>query len=143
MQKDVEVLEKVQKKAVGMVAGLTGQCYEEKLAELGLQSLENRRLEADLSMVYKVLNGLCEGRDWFEKLEGTEQGTRASTDGHSLRTPFARLELRKNFFTVRATEAWNKLPLAIRAAKSVRIFKKSLRAHLEPTSEVDGAPIRR
>ena len=59
LQKDVEVLEKVQRKAVGMVAGLQGRTYAERLMELGLQSLEDRRRDADLVMAYKVLNGHC------------------------------------------------------------------------------------
>jgi hypothetical protein len=47
LKKDVEVLEKVQMRAVKMVNGLTGT-YEEKLQALGMQSLEQRRKEADM-----------------------------------------------------------------------------------------------
>jgi hypothetical protein len=47
-QKDIEVLERVQKRAVNMVGGLAGKSYEEKLAELRLDSLSDRRIEADL-----------------------------------------------------------------------------------------------
>ena len=45
---DKETIEKVQKRAVSMVSGLTGLSYSEKLIELNLQSLENRRLRYDL-----------------------------------------------------------------------------------------------
>lgn len=37
---DREALEKVQKHTVGMVSGLEGSTYEEKLRELGLTTLE-------------------------------------------------------------------------------------------------------
>jgi hypothetical protein len=43
-------LEKVQKKAVGMVSGMKGTTYEERLAELDLNTLEERRHQADISL---------------------------------------------------------------------------------------------
>jgi hypothetical protein len=46
-QKDIDTLEKVQKRAVSMVNGLTGATYAEKWAEIGLDSLSDRRTEAD------------------------------------------------------------------------------------------------
>jgi hypothetical protein len=58
-QKDIEVLEKVQKRAVNMVNGLAGLEYEEKLAALGLELLADRREFADLMLMYKILNGHC------------------------------------------------------------------------------------
>ena len=41
--KDKETLERVQKRAIAMTPGLFGSTYEEKLKEVGLISLENRR----------------------------------------------------------------------------------------------------
>jgi hypothetical protein len=58
LKKDVKVLEKVQMRAVKMVNGLTGT-YEEKLKALGMHSLEQRREEADMVLVYKILNKKC------------------------------------------------------------------------------------
>ena len=40
----IDILEKVQKRAVNMVVGLKGRTYEEKLEEIGLMSLKQRRL---------------------------------------------------------------------------------------------------
>ena len=50
---DKMALEKWQKKAVGMVpvSGLAAKTYEDKLKELGLQSLEERRYQADMHMM--------------------------------------------------------------------------------------------
>jgi hypothetical protein len=39
---DIDCIENVQKKMVGMVSGLTATDYVSRLAELGLDSLENR-----------------------------------------------------------------------------------------------------
>ncbi len=49
-----KVLEKVQEKAVKMVAGLKGRTYEERCAELGLESLQQeRRVSQDMALVHK------------------------------------------------------------------------------------------
>ena len=45
---DKEVLEAVQKRAVQMVTDLKGRTYEERLAELGMVTLEKRRQLGEL-----------------------------------------------------------------------------------------------
>ena len=49
---DSTALEKVQKKAVGMVSGLISHSYEDRLKELGIQTLEERRHQADMHMMH-------------------------------------------------------------------------------------------
>ena len=41
--KDIARLEKVEKRAVNMIQGLSSSLYNDKLVEVGLESLENRR----------------------------------------------------------------------------------------------------
>ena len=51
---DCETLERVQRRAVKALSGLKGQTYEQRLEELGLPSLKDRRKEIDMVLTYKL-----------------------------------------------------------------------------------------
>jgi hypothetical protein len=104
------------------------------LKELGIQSLKDRRDEADLVLTYKLVHvQISVKSDIWPKLH-RERGrdlphvTRSALDELKLRQPFARTDRRKNFFTVRVCEKWNKLPLDFRKSKTVGQFKRKMRS---------------
>ena len=63
-RKDIDKLEKVQRKATKMVEGLEGYSYSDRLRILGLTTLETRFLRADLIEVLKILKGF-ENVEWI------------------------------------------------------------------------------
>ena len=66
-----------------MVSGLRGRTYEDRLTELGLLSLEDRRVQFDLTQTFKIIRGFdnVKYQTWFE-LVGMNPGrlTRATSD---------------------------------------------------------------
>ena len=57
LRKDIDMLEKIQRRATKLIPELRDLRYEERLKECGLTTLETRRLRGDQIEVFKILNG--------------------------------------------------------------------------------------
>ncbi|PKU48787.1 hypothetical protein llap_963 [Limosa lapponica baueri] len=124
-KRDRELLERVQCRAIKMIRGLEHLPYEERERELGLFSLEKRRLRGDLINAYK--GGLKEGG---ARLFSVVPSDSMRSNGHRLEHRKFHSNMRKNFFTVRVTEPWNGLPGEVVESPSLEIFKTHLDAVL-------------
>ena len=125
--KDIEILEKVQKRATRMIKECAGKTYEERLQIVGLTTLECRRLRADLIEVFKILKG-------FEGIEEKLFFKRhiSNTRGHSMKLYKDRVnkDILKYSFANRVIEQWNKLPEKVISASSINSFKTKIDKYL-------------
>ncbi len=121
--KDIEAVEKVQRRFTKRLPGLSNLAYCQRLAKLNMDSLELRRIRADLIFMYKIVFGIidldCEDFVVLRKDDNTR--------GHhfKLYLPISKHNARYNFFSHRTARIWNRLPLETGDFNSLPRFKNA------------------
>ena len=125
LQRQIDSIENVQKRATKLLPGYENLCYENRLRKLNLPTLTYRRLRGDLIETYKTLTNkydpeICEN---FIELRKD-----SNTRGHSLKIYKQRckLNVRKICFPHRIVEAWNSLPDQVIKAETIQQFEGRL-----------------
>ena len=91
--------------------------------------MEKRRLLADLTFLYKALHGIIDidVEPYVDFYKETDRFSFRHNDKLTLKMRYARTNVFKYSFFNRVVETWNSLPLSIREATSVNIFKALVR----------------
>jgi ribonucleases P/MRP protein subunit RPP40 len=120
---DIKLLESVQKRATKMIDGFKNKSYQDRLSELNMPSLEDRRTRGDMIMTYKMLSGL-ERVDihnlWLLNRNNNRRG-----NSKKLMKMGCRLDIRKYSFSMRVTDKWNRLSESVVTSTSLNGFKNA------------------
>ncbi|KAK4824984.1 hypothetical protein QYF61_022510 [Mycteria americana] len=117
----MELFERVQRRTTKMIRGMECLSCEEKLRELGLLSLEKRRLQRHLIAAFQYLKGAYK-KDG-DRLFSRACCSRTRGNGFKLKEGRFRVDRRKKFFTMRVVKHWNRLPREVVDAPSLETFK--------------------
>ena len=123
---DIDKIKNVQRRFTKAI--FPQMTYSARLSKLKLQTLEMRRIIADLTMCYKLLNGLTE-TDYISALLPSSI---SQTRGNSLKLNKNHLASTRDgaLFHNRIINLWNALPGYIVTARSVSCFKQYLLKHV-------------
>jgi hypothetical protein len=126
--KGINAIELVQRRFTKRLSGMKQLTYIQRLQQLKLDTLEVRRLRADLILTYKILFGLV-------KVEASEIFTVSTTTqlrGHQYKLflPRSNTEVRKHSFAIRSVTLWNELPAERISFDNINSFKRSIN-HLD------------
>ena len=126
LEADKECLEQIQMRAVRMVSGLTHNTYLERLQELRMETLEERRHRTDMAQVFKIVTRKdnVSSETWFTMATDEQRRTRGAIHPLSLRGQRVRLDIRKNFFSQRVIDSWNAVPAVIKDTATINSFKR-------------------
>ena len=118
--KDVDRLEKVQRRATKLIPDIRNKSYENRLKYLNMFSLKKRRLRGDLIQAFKILKGIDN-----IKVENVFTLNTNQTRNNGLKLTGRRFngEIGRNNFVNRVVNEWNKLPAEAIACSTVRSFK--------------------
>ncbi|KFQ74174.1 hypothetical protein N335_08388, partial [Phaethon lepturus] len=122
--KDMDLLEQVQRRATKVIKGMEHLSCEDRLRELGLFSLEKRRLRRDLTAAFPYFKRAC-------KKDGDRLFSRACCgktrgNGFKLKEDGFSLDLRKKSFPMRVAKDWHRFPTEVVDAPSLATFKVRL-----------------
>ncbi len=129
LAKDIDVLERVQRRVSKHIAGLSSLSYPERLEALGWTTLKDRRTRGDVILAYQHLKGnACVDIGWkwatpLSQLTGPAGSVRANST--RLAPTIAKTKQRENFLTSRVAAPLKALPFDIKDFKSVNQLKNA------------------
>ena len=146
LQRDIDKIERVQRRATRIPTGFDKLEYEDRLKRLSLTTLQDRRMRGDLIETYKVLSNR-ESIDWVKPLNlrknvdisgpalnvrGNSFSMRRESFSSKVRNSFCSwATIRDNFFVNRVVQTWNSFPNSIVTYPSLNSFKSSIDEHFK------------
>jgi len=126
LRKDIDKLERIQRRITKMIPELRNKSYPERLKELNLITLEKRRLRGQLIETFKYLKGFNNVQP--EGLFDRDHNIQLRNNGQKLVVKRFNTSVAQNFFPIEITQTWNRLPSNVVQSETVNMFKNRLDA---------------
>ena len=122
LERDRDSLERVQKRFTKSITKYKDLVYSDRLKCLDLPTLEYRRIRGDLLQAHKIVTEQDKIKPIFCF------GDNSRTRGHDfkMKTRLNYTRVRRNFFSNRIVNHWNKLPQQAVEAKSINVMKNQI-----------------
>jgi hypothetical protein len=130
-ERDIDLLEGVQRRATKMLPGMKSLSYEARLRKLKLPTLKYRRTRGDMIETFKILSEKYDPDVVPILILRDTVQSRSNARGNAL-TLFqgrSKLEVRRNSFTQRIIPVWNSLPDKVVTSNTMNSFKQNLDTH--------------
>ena len=124
--KDIEALESVARR---MATHNWTSSYQELLSLTDLPTLERKRIELQLSHLFKIVHNLCYFPEGLVTVRECSHYNTRTTHSLTLHQPFAHTNNYLNSFLPRTVSFWDKLPEDIVFSASLNSFKSHLRQY--------------
>jgi exonuclease III len=125
---DIKLIESVQRRFTKGIFEVKHLSYLDRLRELDVLSLENRRFYADMVLLFRCLHGQLGVIPAQLGISTTSSCTRGN--GTLLKQRRATSKVTDKLFCVRVPPLWNKLPRHVTECKCLSSFKRLLLKHL-------------
>lgn len=123
LRQDVKRLEQVQARATKLVPEIRFKGYARRLEDLGLFTLEQRRMRGQLIETFRILRGFCQvdPEDYFVLCVNSTRN-----HGWKVVPPRFNTSHMENFMLVKICNVWNRLPENVVNSLTIDTFKRRL-----------------
>ena len=127
LRKDIDKLERVQRRVTKMMASVRHLPYNQRLKALNIPSLEHRRLRFDVIALYKIIHKYdnLDHKNYMEFANSITRGNNFKLKKFGMNN-----NIEKHWFFNRVVNTWNSLPNDIAGETSLAKFKSKIHLHL-------------
>ena len=129
LRPDIDKIEKIQRRATKMIPEIRSHSYHQRIQDLDLISLVQRRQRGQLIEVFKYLNRFptASARGLFDY----DLNDRTRNNGAKLIVKHFNTSVAQHFYQIKITITWNSIPSEVVRSRRVNSFKNSLDKHYE------------
>ena len=123
----IDKMEKIQRRATKMIPAIRNHSYHQRIQDLDLISLVQRRLRGQLIEVFKYLNRFTSAST--RGLVNYDLNDRTRNNGAKHTVKHFNTSVAQHFYPIKITTTWNALSKKVLTSRTVNSLKNSLDKH--------------